>query len=52
MAKKKVGPSDFAAEIERLTAEGKMPSLQQVLDAIADTREKYAAKILETHKSG
>ena len=47
MIVKEVRPSDFAAEIERLKAAGKLPSLDQVLDAVAESREKYAAKIAD-----
>jgi hypothetical protein len=35
----KLGPTQFAAEVERLKAEGKMPSLEQLLDVIAETRK-------------
>jgi hypothetical protein len=47
MIEKKVGPSDFQAEIERLKAAGKLPSLEEVLDAVADARQKFAPKILK-----
>jgi len=53
MTKNKVGPSDFAAEIERLKAAGKMPTLEAVLDAVADARQKFASRILKPiNKSG
>ena len=45
MSEKKFGPSDFQAEVERLRAAGKLPTLEQVLDAVAETRRKYADKI-------
>lgn len=48
---KKIGPSDFKAEAERLHAAGKMPSLEDLLAAVADTRKEYAPKILEARKS-
>jgi hypothetical protein len=51
MTKKKVGPSDFAAEIERLKDAGKLPTLEQVLDAVAETRETYAPKIQRVRQS-
>lgn len=51
MTKKKVGPSDFAAEIERLKAAGKPPTLEQVLDAVADARHKFAPQILKARQS-
>lgn len=50
MSEKKLGPSDFQAEVERLRAAGKLPSLEEVLDAVAETREKYPPKILEAPK--
>jgi hypothetical protein len=42
----KLGPSDFAAEIERLKAEGKLPPLERLLSAVAEVREIYRPKIL------
>jgi hypothetical protein len=51
MSEKKVSPSDFAAEIERLKAAGKLPSLDQVLNAVAQTRQKFASKILKSRPS-
>jgi hypothetical protein len=50
MSEKKVGPSDFAAEVEKLRAAGKLPSLEEVLDAVADARQKFAPKILEARQ--
>jgi hypothetical protein len=38
--------NDFAAEVERLKAAGKMPSLETVLGAVAETRAEYREKIL------
>jgi hypothetical protein len=46
MSEPKLGPSDFAAEVERLKAAGKMPSLEAVLDAVASARIEYRDKIL------
>lgn len=40
MIEKKVGPTDFQAEIKRLKAAGKLPTLEEVLDAVADARER------------
>lgn len=51
MSDKKVSPTDFAAEIARLKAEGKMPTLDEVLDAVADTRKKFVPKILKARQS-
>ena len=50
MTDKKVGPSDFAAEVERLKAEGKLPLLDEVLDAVAEARTNYAPKILKVRE--
>ena len=50
MTEKKVGPSDFAAEVERLKAAGKLPTLEQVLDVTAQTRQKFVPKILEARR--
>ncbi|HSS99370.1 MAG TPA: hypothetical protein VLK33_20185 [Terriglobales bacterium] len=47
MTKKKLGPSEFQAEVQRLKAAGKFPTLDEVLDAVVDAREKFAPKILE-----
>ena len=49
---KKQGPSDFHAEVVRLHAAGELPSLEEVLGAVADTREEYAPKILDARKQG
>ena len=46
-----LGPSDFAAEIERLKAEGKLPPLERVLSAVAEIRAEYAQKILAARKA-
>jgi hypothetical protein len=51
MSQNKVGPADFAAEIERLRAAGKLPMLEEVLDAVADAREKFAPRILKARQS-
>jgi hypothetical protein len=39
-------------EIEKLIADGKMPSLEDVLRAVAKAREKYADKIRGARKKG
>ena len=51
MTEKKLGPSDFQAEVERLRAAGKLPSLDEVLDAVADARKRYATKIRNARDS-
>jgi hypothetical protein len=52
MSEKKVGPSDFRAEAQRLHAAGKLPSLEDLLSAVHETRKEYAPKILEARKQG
>lgn len=49
---KKLGPTQFQAEVERLHAEGKLPPLHEVLGAVADARSKFAPKILDARKQG
>ncbi len=49
---KKQGPSEFQAEVQRLHAAGELPSLEDVLAAVADTRKEYAPKILDARKQG
>lgn len=49
---KKLGPSDFQAEIVRLQKEGKMPPLEDVLAAVAGVRDKYAPAIMEARNEG
>lgn len=49
---KKVGPSDFQAEVARLQQAGQMPSLEQVLDAVASVREKYSPAIKAARAKG
>jgi hypothetical protein len=51
MSNKKIGPSDFKAEVERLHAAGKLPKLEDLLNAVADTRKEYAPQILAARKS-
>ena len=52
MIEPKVGPSDFKAEAERLHAAGKLPSLEELLGAVGETRKEYAPKILKARKEG
>jgi hypothetical protein len=42
----KLGPTQFQAEAERLQADGRMPSLSELLDVIAEVRAEYRGKIL------
>ncbi|HEX8811944.1 MAG TPA: hypothetical protein VF742_08120 [Terracidiphilus sp.] len=50
MTEKKLGPSDFQAEVERLRATGQLPSLEEVLDAVADAREKFSPRLLKVRE--
>ena len=45
MTTKKKSVDDLRREAAALVAEGKMPSLEAVLKAVAESREKYADKI-------
>jgi len=46
MSERKVGPTDFQAEVERLHAAGKLPKLEDLLSVMGDIRKEYAPKIL------
>jgi hypothetical protein len=46
-----MGPTEFAAEVERLKAEGRLPSLETLLAAIAETRAKFVPKILAARRA-
>jgi hypothetical protein len=50
MNEPKMGPTEFAAEVERLKAEGRFPSLEALLAAIAETRAEFAPKILAARR--
>jgi hypothetical protein len=49
---KKLGPTEFQAEVQRLHAAGQLPSLEDVLAAVAEAREEYAPQILEARNQG
>jgi len=51
MSEPKIGPSDFQREVEKLQREGRFPSLEDLLEAIASTRAEYREKILAVRKS-
>jgi len=51
MREPKIGPTQFKAEVERLQREGKMPTLQEVLAAVAEARAEYREQILAARKS-
>lgn len=44
-------PSDLKKQAEEMIARGEMPSLDEVLDAIAAAREKFAPKIEAARKA-
>jgi hypothetical protein len=46
----KLGPTRFQAEVERLQAERRMPSLSELLDVIANARKIFVPLILEARK--
>jgi len=46
----KIKPSELEAEAQRLIDAGQMPSLEELLQAIAETRAKYAPVILAARK--
>jgi len=46
----KFGPTQFQEEVERLQREGKIPSLEAVLSAVAEIREIYRPRILAARK--
>jgi hypothetical protein len=50
MNEPKMGPTEFVAEVERLKAEGKFPSLETLLAAIAETRREFVPKILAARR--
>lgn len=49
MAAKK-GPTEFRKEAEKMLREGTMPSLDEVLKAVAGVRQEYGQKILDARK--
>jgi hypothetical protein len=52
MSEAKMGTTEMLAEVERLKAEARFPSLQAVLQAIAETRKEYVPKILAARAKG
>jgi hypothetical protein len=46
----KLGPSEFQKEIQKLQSEGRMPTLEAVLDAVASARTEYRDKILAARR--
>jgi hypothetical protein len=50
MSEPKIGPTDFQREVEKLQREGRMPSLERLLEVIGETRKEYVPKILAARK--
>jgi hypothetical protein len=50
MSEKKIGPTQFKAEVEKLQQEGRFPSLEELLEAIASTRAEYRERILAARR--
>jgi len=48
--KAKITPSDLQAQAEKLIADGMMPDLDSLLDAVGQIRTKYQPKILEARR--
>lgn len=48
---KKITASDLQKQAEQLLHDAQMPRLEQVLATVAETREKYAAEIVEARKN-
>jgi hypothetical protein len=46
----KMGPTEMRAEIIRLHREGKMPSLEELLRAVEETRTEYREKVLSARR--
>jgi hypothetical protein len=42
----KTGPTQFQAEVERLKAAGKFPTLERLLEVIGEMRSEFRPKIL------
>ena len=52
MSEPKLGPTQFRAEILRLHRAGEMPTLEEVLAAVAEIRILYADRILAARAEG
>ncbi len=46
----RIKPSDLRAQAEKLIADGMMPDLDSVLDAVGQIRTKYQPKIFEARR--
>ncbi len=49
---KKIKPSDLRREAQAMLQENTMPSLEAVLQAVAQVREKYSEQIKASRKQG
>lgn len=47
----KIKPSDLRSLSQSLIESGKMPSLEEVLTAVGETRKKYRQQILDARKT-
>ena len=47
---KKIKPSELEAEAQRLIDAGQMPSLEKLLQAVAEARENYRDRILAARR--
>jgi hypothetical protein len=45
-----IKPSELEAQAEELSKSGKMPTLDEVLSAVVEAREKYADKIKQARQ--
>ena len=50
MSEPKMGPTEFAADVEKLKAGESFPSLETLLAAIAETRAEFVPKILAARR--
>jgi hypothetical protein len=48
---RQVTPSDLRRQAQQLIATGQMPTFAQVLEAVAETRRKYADKIIAARRA-
>jgi hypothetical protein len=46
----RIKPSDLQAQAEKLIADGMMPDLDHLIDAVAQIRTKYQPKIVEARR--
>lgn len=50
MSEQKMGPTEMLAEVQRLRVAGKLPTLERLLEVIAETRAVFRPKILAARK--